>query len=49
MSDNIITIHDILKKIKEKTEYITGRPLPNSILTTSDKSTDTTSESIGKI
>ena len=48
MSDNIITIHDILKKIKEKTEYITGRPLPNSILTTSDKSTDTTSESIAR-
>jgi len=48
MSDNIITIHDILKKIKEKTEYITGRSLPNSILTTSDKSTDTTSESIAR-
>ena len=48
MSDNIVTIHDILKKIKEKTEYITGRPLPNSILTTSDKSIDTTSESIAR-
>ena len=46
MSDNIITIHDILKKIKEKTEYVTGRPLPNDITTTSDKSTDTTSVSI---
>lgn len=45
MSD-IVTIHDILKKIKEKTEYITGKPLPNSITTTSDKSTDTTSVSI---
>lgn len=45
MSD-IITIHDILKKIKEKTEYITGKPLPNNITTTSDKSTDTTSVSI---
>ena len=48
MSDNIITIHDILKKIKEKTEYITGRPLPNDILTTSDKSIDITSESIAR-
>ncbi len=47
MSD-IITIHDILKKIKEKTEYITGRPLPNDITTTSDKSIDTTSESIAR-
>ena len=45
---NIVTIHDILKKIKEKTEYITGRPLPNDILTTSDKSTDTASESISR-
>lgn len=44
--DATITIHDILKKIKEKTEYITGKPLPNSITTTSDKSTDTTSVSI---
>lgn len=47
MSDNV-TIYDILKKIKEKTEYIAGRPLPNSILTTSDKSTDTTSVSIAR-
>ena len=45
---NTITIHDILRKIKEKTECITGRPLPNSILTTSDKSIDTTSESIAR-
>lgn len=48
MSDNIVTIHDILKKIKEKSEYIAGRPLPNSILNTSDKSIDTTSESIAR-
>ena len=47
MSD-IVTIHDILKKIKEKTEYIARRPLPNSILTTSDISKDTTSESIAR-
>nr|DAQ75022.1 MAG TPA: Guanylate kinase [Caudoviricetes sp.] len=45
---NTITIHDILRKIKEKTEYITGRPLPNSITTTSDISKDTTSESIAR-
>lgn len=45
---NTITIHDILRKIKEKTEYITGRPLPKSITTTSDISKDTTSESIAR-
>lgn len=45
---NTITIHDILRKIKEKTEYITGRPLPNNITTTSDISKDTTSESIAR-
>lgn len=47
MSD-IITIHDVLRKIKEKTEYITGRPLPNNITTTSDISKDTTPESIAR-
>lgn len=45
---NTISIHDILIKIKEKTEYITGRPLPKSITTTSDISKDTTSESIAR-
>ena len=47
MSD-IITIHDVLRKIKEKTEYITGRPLPNNITTTSDISKDTTPVSIAR-
>lgn len=45
---NTITIHDILRKIKEKTEYIVGRPLPKSITTTSDILKDTTSESIAR-
>lgn len=41
-----ISIHDILRKVKEKTENIVGIPLPNSILTRPDEVSGTLFESI---